>query len=414
MNLKEYILNRSLRVPTGKLMYSPQMYCRFSEQGGEMVNRLIETSPTFHKEFNRLVSIETQRRILTESFSVMKKAFDEREAKRLSKLENDPCRQFREGVLLEAAQMDGETTNKKFYQTNRSYSIMVPEVYNRTEAPRISARGNTLHGLKKDLSGKVLKTLIRLWQKNDKSYSILDLDMSAAHTRFAIGIMGTHNCQLYEAIMSKGKFWDENAVIFTRALKEVGVIMPEKGVRALLKVCLYTCLNGGNPLSAQRLFKNLTDQEPSLTQGFGSMDSFTTSNLFLNTRRVLSSFNLLEEVKELNKKCVAPDGLRTYTLDRQEPYVFDSQHKGISRALQGYEVVLLTVLVQKIICHGGLPINLAHDGAMALFPGVIDDQALVESLTRDMDEWSDYLLNGLTLPIECKFNYNTSNTEPEG
>ncbi len=70
--------------------------------------------------------------------------------------------------------------------------------------------------------------------------------------------------------------------------------------------------------------------------------------------------------------CVVKEDKKSFTLDSVEPYGVDSVHKGISRALQGYEVVLLSVLVRAIVLRGGIPINLAHDGCMAIFPGIQD------------------------------------------
>lgn len=54
----------------------------------------------------------------------------------------------------------------------------------------------------------------------------------------------------------------------------------------------------------------------------------------------------------------------TYTIDRLAPYTFDSGHKRLSRVLQGFEVVLLTVLVFQLLKIKAKVISLDQDGVL--------------------------------------------------
>jgi hypothetical protein len=49
-----------------------------------------------------------------------------------------------------------------------------------------------------------------------------------------------------------------------------------------------------------------------------------------------------------------------------EPYKIESPHRGISRVLQGFEVVLLSVLACECLKIGLLPISLDHDGLLVI------------------------------------------------
>jgi hypothetical protein len=108
-------------------------------------------------------------------------------------------------------------------------------------------------------------------------------------------------------------------------------------------------------------------------------DPKNTKSQFMNTKifkaayNALDQFQLIAEVRSLNKECASlfsePDEItkefETYTVDRVKPYLTMSTHYGISRVLQGFEVVLLSVMVKSIIELGA--ISLDHDGCMVLF-----------------------------------------------
>jgi hypothetical protein len=45
--------------------------------------------------------------------------------------------------------------------------------------------------------------------------------------------------------------------IHIKSFKSAGINISSKSLRAMLKVCLYTLLNGGNPASDERVFETL-------------------------------------------------------------------------------------------------------------------------------------------------------------
>lgn len=90
------------------------------------------------------------------------------------KLQNGLARQcfealrkdYLEGKLLQqknpliAAEVAEEgQTRKKYFETVRNFQRLVPIQYKRTNAPRLTARGNTSHGMKTTLLLEILKEL---------------------------------------------------------------------------------------------------------------------------------------------------------------------------------------------------------------------------------------------------------------
>ncbi len=72
--------------------------------------------------------------------------------------------------------------------------------------------------------------------------------------------------------------------------------------------------------------------------------------------------------------------------------------------LQGVEVVLLATLISFVEQRGGLPVNLAHDGALVMFRGGEEPQNICYALSQDMKQWSRFLLGDLEIGIETKFS----------
>ena len=71
----------------------------------------------------------------------------------------------------------------------------------------------------------------------------------------------------------------------------------------------------------------------------------------------------------------------------------------ISRLLQGFEIVLLSVLVRFILEIGA--VSLDHDGVLVAFIGKRDSKQIALNLTKKMEPWSKYLL-GQPIPIDAK------------
>jgi hypothetical protein len=126
-----------------------------------------------------------------------------------------------------------------------------------------------------------------------------------------------------------------------------------------------------------------------------------------------AQLDIVNEVKALSQNCYVTekldDGQKEYvtqTIDRIQPYKFDRPHKGISRTLQSFETVLLTVLVREGIKVGGLPISLDHDGALFAFKtSKIQNLELEHLVTEGLIPWSQYLL-GVDVPVEAKTRFS--------
>ncbi len=114
----------------------------------------------------------------------------------------------------------------------------------RTAAPRLTTTGSTLHGMKKELKYNILKDLSK-----DMGYSFVDLDMSAAHARIALSLLGNKSVFLKDAVIAP-KFWDDRTTYYlpqvNDLLKSLNLSdLKPKELRQILKVSLYTSLNGG-------------------------------------------------------------------------------------------------------------------------------------------------------------------------
>jgi hypothetical protein len=179
----------------------------------------------------------------------------------------------------------------------------------------------------------------------------------------------------------------------------------------MLKVCLYTALNGGNPTGDERIFENLKANARSLfpfeTKYQDNIKEVLNHPLFKTSKLILDQFTLTKELKDFNKECYSQGTGKTYytyTIDRPEPYICNLPHQGISRVLQGFEVVLLSYLTRIVLTTGGLPISLDHDGLLIAYPSYItpdSKQELEDLLTNKMYYISNHLLKA-PMPIEVK------------
>jgi hypothetical protein len=254
--------------------------------------------------------------------------------------------------------------------------------------------------VKQEMSKKVIYLVS---QKIGKS-CFVDIDFSACHAHIAASLKSCQDSALMTAVTKSQHFWNTEATKYTKLLNALNVPIDTSPVRAILKVSFYTALNGGNPLNVTRLGANLKLNAPSLLQPYACLDEFSKSSTLEKLKQVLQNMSLLEDVKELNKACFNKEKGVTYTDDRKKGYQIDSQHKGISRVLQGVEVVLLSLLVPAIVKRGGIPLNLVHDGALVIFPNNCKPSDLCFELSKDISKWSKYLLKGLDIGVEPKFS----------
>lgn len=208
-----------------------------------------------------------------------------------------------------------------------------------------------------------LVEIVKEITKSNKNFLVIEFDMSACHSRVAASLLQKGN--LLETALTAEDFWKNQVDTFHPQYISKGIDINKKTLKRMLKVSLYTALNGGNPASHDRLVDNLSSNAIE----FLPAKDIDLSDIYILTKKVMNDFPLLKEVKGLNKLCYCKGIYNsfTYTTDRTTPYKNQKVHKGIYRVLQGFEVVLLSVLTKEIVELNGLPLSLDHDGLMALF-----------------------------------------------
>jgi hypothetical protein len=119
------------------------------------------------------------------------------------------------------------------------------------EVQPISTSGSTFHGMKKSLLLSILKEI------SEKYPAIfVDLDMSAAHTRIARYLLADPNSQL-DSALKDDLFWATQITNLMPIFESANIELNPKILKKILKVGLYTSLNGGNPASPERFRANL-------------------------------------------------------------------------------------------------------------------------------------------------------------
>lgn len=358
-----------------------------------MVSAMLSVTPTFAFKFEKIFSLPYQKSIARTTFNKLKAEWETLTGQPAQVLQN----------LTESK------PSKKYFETNRKFNRLVPVSYHRTEAPRISAYGSTFHGMKKVLLLQILKEL-----SLNRNAVFIDIDMGAAHTRIARYLLHKEGSNL-DYSLKDPQFWNVQISKARPYYEESGVNISDKIIKKLLKVGLYTSLNGGNPCSVERLVANLSlnVEDYINSNGLVSIEDLKTSGLYRATENCFNNFTLVKEVKDINTKCSMKfdhlkQAYKTFTVDRVSPYIIDKPHKGISRVLQGFEVVLLTVLVKEIMLKGGIPVSLDHDGVLVMFSKTkfseygSDFHAICHNISQGLfKSWSEYLLEE-GIPIEPK------------
>nr|UCS09803.1 hypothetical protein [Oedocladium carolinianum] len=253
----------------------------------------------------------------------------------------------------------------------------------------------------------LIEIVRKLTQKN-KEWLVIELDMSACHSRVAGSLLPIGNT--LQQALEGNNFWERQINQFLPLYLEKDIEISKKQLKRILKIFLYTSLNGGNPASPDRLIDNLTANVIELLPN----NNLKESAIFQVTRYIAEDFQLVKEVKNLNRQCFSTTFLKTYTytIDRYLPYKNEASYKGISMVLQGFEVVLACSLTQHVVELNGIPLSLDHDGLMALFLVDLDADTpslsikqevkrIEENLTTKLSPWSNYLLKS-ELPIEAK------------
>jgi hypothetical protein len=255
------------KLGSAPLAYNPKRSNTFSIQGQQMVESLTKVGPLAFKDFSQLVDLDEQRKLATETFESLK------------------------GTKFDKPEKKG---NLGYFRTKRTFNSLVPMEYHRTPlAPRLTTKGNTFHGMNKAL----LIEIVRRLTESNKQMLVLELDMSACHSRVASSLMPP-NSELKKAL-TDSNFWEVQVNQFLSLYSTEGIEMTFKMLKRILKVFLYTSLNGGNPASEERLIDNLTGNAMELLPN----KNLTSSKIFNITKRVANLSRLVTEVKDLNKQC---------------------------------------------------------------------------------------------------------------
>lgn len=332
-----------------QLIYNPLRPCSFAPIGEQMVEAVLKHSTKMRPTFDAILPFEIQRKYWEETFLSSKWALKD-------KKEKDPNYRTRKG--------------KDFFETKRKFEGFLLFAYKRTEAPRLTAQGSgCFHGLKK----KMKYTIIKNWPAH---FTFLDLDMSACHLRVGERLLKNDNSACTRAVHEES-FWNTSAKQAQMYFRTAGLYENTASIRASLKVATYTSLNGGNPSSPYRIFENAIFN---FSENIGNVQ---TADLFLQTalckamQKTFENFPVINELKNLNKGCAqpltyGPDGKPTksgcYTPDRLEMEIFEKPHLGISRVLQGFEIILLCCLYWEMVDLRLQVCSLDHDGLLAYLP----------------------------------------------
>lgn len=392
---KKFINSRISRVPQCDFLYSPYNRPPFSTQGEGMVYGLLEVATSFSDEFETYIPIEEQYHILEGCFDRLK----EEHYKKISK------RRGTEGIVYDAIQdyedkLTGQPS-KPFLLSGWHLLNMVPRRYFRTMTPRLSSKGITLHSMNEDLVKQVL-----IEASTHFPVTFLDIDMSACHARIAASLQNRDGkTRIKSTIDQPIKFWDKQTELLQPFLQNEGLLLKDADLSNILKMAFSYSLNGYDPEKEFLLLPTIKKHAPYLLDKYPTLNHFQASRHLGILKEMLLNFELIREVRDLNTFCESNAGKGLWTIDRRTPYKIPSTEMGISRVLQGFEVVLLSALTRFVLIRGGLPLNLAHDTLLVAFkntPG-FNARELCFTLSDELSEWSSYLLGGYSLPLEAKY-----------
>lgn len=377
--IQQFLNSLNLTLPKDIFVYNPKTPSSFSVQGERMVEELLGITPIFAAQFNQVFETDYQESIAKSTFL------------RLSEEYKSDHKQ------------PHLTGGKKYFETKRKFGLLVPTNYKRTVVPRISTTGSSFHGMNKKLLIAILKEM-----SLHKNAVFIDVDMSAAHSRIARFLLNDKESNLDKSL-SDTEFWPKQVTLYQPYLS--GLNLSDKTVKKILKVGLYTSLNGGNPSSNARLIDNISLNAKDYVEShnLNSIEEIMNDTLFHKTKQLLDDFELVKEVKDLSSNAFEmfydkeeqKNVYFAYTVDRVKPYEFESGHKGISRVLQGFEVVLLSTLIHSVLSIGAKIVSLDHDGTLIMISQKqfessfkSDPFELCQKLSKStFSDFSEYLLS---------------------
>ena len=353
-----------------------------------MVEDLLKVSGSFRGIFSRLIPEEAQAKVSNDIYAEYQKAISS----------GSSTYPFIADRLEEGFRF-------QYFKSRRSFSHLVSDRYRRTCAPRLTTNGSTFHGMNKILVEGISISLTETFP-----VQFIELDMGAAHARVAAFLQGKSS-PLHESLNDLN-FWDQQTELLIKRVVLEAPRMNAKYLRKMLKVSVYTSLNGGNPASDERLCDNFELNAKTIFSAVGEDKAqLMLTPEFKSMKQVLSEFKLGKALKDLNKTCVVPvnsgfaiskqnPGM-VFTVDKSEPYLVTSAHMGISRVLQGFELIMLSNMVQQCVRLGGLPVSLDHDGIYVCLPQNRDPMAFIDQMDRFCEDWGKYLLE-MKVPITGK------------
>lgn len=297
----------------------------------------------------------------------------------------------------------GKKGKQNWWESKRNFDSLIPKEYRWTKAPRLSVKGVTLNGTKKPLKRACLMTICQA----NKDFVIIDLDMRSAHGFVAAKLAGEDS--VIQSLVKNTNLWKEK-------IAEIRGDFPsditDKQLKMALKIGVYGTLNGGNPIGDQILDDNIMEGVFSKLK-----DKQLTKEKLI---KIFSEWKLIESIKQLNEEVSTKYGeLNTlYGIDRMKEYSLKEKHKLISRYLQGYEVVLLSIISYYILYSGGLVLSLEHDGVVCLFEkkktsNITATEVMFEvkeNITAQLKPWAKFFLKQ-EIPLDVKLLITHKNIE---
>jgi hypothetical protein len=290
LNSEQFVQKNCFQIPENPFVYNPCFSNLFSTQGEEMVWTLLRVMPFLCLQVEKLLPPEEVSKIVQANFDLKRSEF------------------FEKNPNFEVKKKENKL-GTPFYATKRQYDFLVPFMYKRTNAPRLSTSGNSFHGMKKDFLIQNLEDI----SKNRKGIFFLDIDCAAAHSRIASFLLSDYESSLSTSLRDEG-FWDGQISNVLPFYENYEVEIERKMVKKILKVGLYTSLNGGNPWSHDRLVDSLTLNAKDSVKEYTKGDfPLSETALYKATKEVLENFTLVNEVKNLSKNCIRKATIISHT-----------------------------------------------------------------------------------------------------
>lgn len=226
LSVDEFVNSPEFEKPTSNFVFSPKSTNSFSDQGEFMVWNMLRIMPMNFIYTSLLLDYTLLTNFANDIFQKKKQQtlFD----KNVLSFEK----------LIDKQELDEESflsfvgsqtkQGKRFFETEKSYGFLVPEISRKTHSPRISPEGNTFHGMKKSFQGDILSS------SSEKMPEIIfiEIDMSAAHSKIARFLLHDSESQLDKSLKDPA-FWERQMDLF----EPIYTSFPE--FYKVLKLCCF-------------------------------------------------------------------------------------------------------------------------------------------------------------------------------